>query len=104
MDHKHGINLHWGLLLAVYWSILFASAMVSLTADVREAHFLLLLIAGIPIYFLASHAIMHGVSESEEHEAQEVENLISFPARPGLIDTRLSKTSAEATRPTRKAG
>jgi len=58
MERKHHITMHWGILLIVYFAILFATAMVELTSGSTNGYFLLLLAAGVPIYLIASRSVM----------------------------------------------
>ncbi len=60
MKNNHGITVHWALLVIVYLAIVFAMAMVSLTSDSMPALMPFLLLAGLPVYVVASGAIMAG--------------------------------------------
>ncbi len=57
MQRKSSVTLHWAILLAVYWAVLIAGSIIALTSDLNELYFVLLLAAGIPVYFIAANAI-----------------------------------------------
>ena len=91
MERRRGITVHWGLLLIVYLAILFATAMVSLTSQSGNGYFVLLLAAGVPIYVIASGAIMGGqksaltgapLTDAVEATPQPVDaKILPFPER-----------------------
>lgn len=83
MERERRTTLHWGLLLVVYWSIVFASAMIELTSELSSLYFLVLLIAGVPVYLVASRAIMreYDVPEVLDSDASESARIIPFPNR-----------------------
>ena len=83
MERKHGVTMHWGILLIVYLAILFATAMVVLTSDAFSGLFVLLLAVGVPIYLISSRAIMSGQESSNARSQLE---LVSEPlSDPSLI-------------------
>jgi len=95
MEHKRRLTMHWGVLLIVYLAILFATSMVVLTSGSANGYFVLLLAAGVPIYVIASRAIMceeegtAGSSTALPTSGAE-SNLIPFPDRPATLPSDIS--------------
>jgi cytochrome b561 len=58
MKENHRLKVHWGILLIVYFAVLFGATMVELTSGAANSYMLLLLAAGIPIYLVAARSIM----------------------------------------------
>lgn len=94
--------MHWGLLLAVYWSILFASAMVALTSELPSGYFVALLIAGVPLYFVTSRAIMSQYAEpvNDDIEMAETAELLLYPVRVADdVPTKVDRVTVDARAP-----
>jgi cytochrome b561 len=95
MASKHSITMHWGVLLIVYLAILFATTMVMLTSGPANNYFALLLAVGVPIYFIASRALMTE-DESASSAATDLpgsvaeSNVVAFPERPAAIPTDMN--------------
>ena len=98
MEHKRGVTVYWGILLAVYLAILFASTMIALTADTNNAYLIALLAAGVPIYLIASRAIMSEY-EAADTSASGDENVVAFPNRHVQTAADIAQATAEARSP-----
>ena len=89
MERKRGVPVHWGMLLIVYLAILFATTMVALTSGSSREFLVLLLATGIPIYFVASRAILREDAATRRTILEVVANppqdpgVIPFPSRVG---------------------
>ena len=95
MECKRRVTVHWGVLLIVYLAILFATSMVVLTSGSANGYFVMLLAAGVPIYFVASRAIMceeEGAAGSPKAlSASGAESKpIAFPDRPATLPADIS--------------
>jgi hypothetical protein len=104
MEPKRGFTMHWGILLIVYLAILFATSMVVLTTGSANGYFVLLLATGVPVYVIASRAIMsdqEGVQYlGEEGRSEGIgSNVVAFPThRPTAIPADVIRTAAESRR------
>jgi hypothetical protein len=92
MECKRRVTVHWGVLLIVYLAILFATSMVVLTSGSVDGYYVLLLVAGLPIYFVASKAIMcdedGGLASSKGLQDHAIDsNVVAFPDHPAKLPT-----------------
>ena len=92
MERERSVPVQWRILLVTYFAMLFGSTMVVLTADPPNGPMLVLLGAGVPIYFLASRAIMS--SGDAAHPRLEV--VPQPPADPKIVPFP-DRADAEAT-------
>ena len=58
MRRKQAVRARWGLLLAVYWSVLIPTALTVLTSQENLVLLLALLAIGVPLYVVAANAIL----------------------------------------------
>ena len=103
MESKRQIKAHWGLLLVAYWALLIPTALVAVTSQANVVPFLVLLVAGIPIYFIAANTIVNRC-ESQASDAMDEPhgqgagvNVIRFPGRgPQVTPRDVARATAHA--------
>jgi hypothetical protein len=102
MKPTAGNALRWGLLLVLYWSVLFATSVLELTIDIPQPYIWLALALGLPVFYLVARQTIQPVAKLEQQpvaEFEAVDNVVPFPAPlPDTLDveaTPVSPTSRE---------